>query len=72
MIRTGHQLRVARTVLNLSQDDLADRAFVHRNTLANYERLDLLPDNTITRALSRVLLKDERVRMQGDLLVVVV
>jgi DNA-binding XRE family transcriptional regulator len=38
MLRTGNQLRAARGLVGMSQNDVAERAGVHKNTIAAMEK----------------------------------
>ena len=67
---TGRQLRAARAALDLNQAELADLAFVNRNTVHKYETLDTLPDTESTKALVAAVTQEEGITYHDGLLVV--
>ena len=53
--RFGETLRTLRTEKNLSQQQLADKMFVNRSSIANWENGRRIPDMVIISRLARIL-----------------
>lgn len=70
MIRTGHQLKVARIAAGLTQDDLALGSGVSRQTVLRYEAMGKLPQGVHQQALTRFLMGLGGLKMQGRTMVV--
>ena len=66
----GSQLRAARAALDLNQGQLADLAFVNRNTVHRYETLDLIPDSPEAAALIAAVTHDEDIDYDGRILTI--
>jgi predicted transcriptional regulator len=55
MLITGRQIAAARSLLNISQDDLAKKAGVGRVTIARFENGDSEPRDNIIEALKTTI-----------------
>lgn len=63
----GNQIRKYRTNLNLSQDDLADKIYVTRQTISNWENNRNYPDIRSLVLLSNVFGVSLDILVKGDL-----
>ena len=63
----GNQIRKYRTSLNLSQDELADRIYVTRQTISNWENNRNYPDIRSLVLLSNVFGVSLDILVKGDL-----
>lgn len=63
----GNQIRKYRTDLKWSQDDLAEKVFVTRQTISNWENNRNYPDIRILVLLSNVFGVSLDILVKGDL-----
>ena len=63
----GNQIRKYRTNLNLSQDELADKIYVTRQTISNWENNRNYPDIRSLVLLSNVFGVSLDILVKGDL-----